>query len=107
MIKMAWREVLSRRRATAGLILGVSVVLLVFLAIEGLWAGVARTLSAQESDALVVLPKDAIGFGSAMPLRLKQTLRGLGATLVAPQIFATRQAKPGEPILLRGVPLDN
>ena len=108
MIKMAWRELIVRRRATAGLILGVSIVLLVFFAIEGLWAGVARTLSAQDSEALVVLPKDAIGFwGNAMPLRLKTTLRGLGAEVVAPQVFAVRQAEPGQPILLRGVPLDD
>src|SRR3990170_2674125 len=107
MIGLAWREVVSRRRATAGLILGVSVVLLVFFAIEGLWAGVARTLSAQDSEALVVLPKDAFGFwGNAMPLRLKQTLRGLGAEVVAPQVFAVRQFKPDEPILLRGMPLE-
>ena len=106
MIRLAWREVMSRRRATAGLILGVGVVLLVFFSIEGLWAGVARTLSAQDSEALVVLPKDAISFwGNAMPLRLKTTLRGLGAEVVAPQVFAVRQTESGQPILLRGVPL--
>ncbi len=108
MIGLAWREVVSRRRATIGLILGVGVVLLVFFAIEGLWAGVAQTLSVQETEALVVLPKDAISlFGNVMPLSLKATLRGMGAEVVAPQLFTIRQIRPGEPILLRGMPLDD
>src|SRR5512145_708187 len=103
MVKIAWRELVSRRRATIGLILGVGVVLLVFFAIEGLWAGVARTLSVQDTEALVVLPKDSIGFsGNLLPIGLKTTLRGMGAEHVAPQLFTVRTIRPGEPVLLRG-----
>jgi len=108
MVQIAWRELVSRRRATIGLILGVGVVLLVFFAIEGLWAGVARTLSVQDTEALVVLPKDSIGLsGSLMPMSLKTTLRGIGAEVVAPQLLTTRQIRSGEPVLLRGIALDN
>src|SRR3972149_5820978 len=108
MIGLAWRELVSRRRATIGLILGVGVVLLVFFAIEGLWAGVARTLSVQDTEALVVLPKDSIGLsGSLMPMSLKTTLRGIGAEVVAPQLLTTRQIRSGEPGLLRGIGLAN
>jgi len=107
MVGLAWRELISRRRTTAGLMLGVGVVLLVYFSIEGLWAGVARTLSAQESEALVVLPKDAMALsGNRLPLSMRSTLRGLGAEVVAPQLLAVRQASPGEPVMLRGVPLD-
>ena len=99
---------IARRRVTFGLILGVGVVLLVFFAIEGLWAGVARTLSVQDTEALVVLPKDSLGLsGSLMPISWRTTLRGLGAEVVTPQLFTIRQIKAGEPVLLRGLALDN
>ncbi len=108
MVGLAWRELVLRRRATAGLVLGVSIVLLVFLAIQGLWAGIQQTLSQQDNQTLVVVPKDGFGFwGNAMPIGLKTTLRGLGAEWVAPQVFATRLLKADEPIMLRGVPLED
>src|SRR4030067_744806 len=97
MVGLAWRELISRRRTTAGLMLGVGVVLLVYFSIEGLWAGVARTLSAQESEALVVLPKDAMALsGNRLPVSMRSTLRGLGAEAGAPQPLAGPQASPGK-----------
>jgi ABC-type antimicrobial peptide transport system permease subunit len=108
MARLGLRELLVRRRTALGLVLGISVVLLVFLSLEGISTGVARTLSARETGTMVVLQEDAVGFwGSYLPLSLGKRLRGLGAERAVPQIFVTRERAPGEMLLFRGVPLDD
>jgi hypothetical protein len=62
MAKLGLRELLVRKRTALGLVLGVSVVLLVFLALEGIKTGVGRTLTARETDTMMVLPDGAMGF---------------------------------------------
>lgn len=45
-------ELRARRRAALGLVLDVSVVLLVFMALEGIRAGVGRTLTAWDMGTI-------------------------------------------------------
>lgn len=82
MAKLGLRELLVRKRTVLGLVLGVSVVLLVFLALEGIKTGVGRTLTARETDTMMVLPDGAMGFwGSYLPSDLGKRLRCLAARL--------------------------
>ncbi|MFQ6015551.1 MAG: ABC transporter permease [Anaerolineae bacterium] len=107
MVKLGARELLARKRVSLGLILGVSVALLVFLALEGITAGVGQTLTAQDTGTMMVLPEDTMGFwGSYLPMNLRKRLKGLGASMAVPEIFVTRERAPGEMLLFRGVPLN-
>lgn len=108
MFSFGVRELLTRRRAATGLVLGVAVVLLVFLALGAITAGIDQSLTTRETDTMLVLPKGASSFwGSYLPLRVKKQLKGLGAHLVVPQIFVIRERAPGDVLLFRGVSLDS
>ncbi|MFQ6058608.1 MAG: ABC transporter permease [Anaerolineae bacterium] len=108
MAKLGLRELLTRKRTALGLVLGVSVVLLVFLSLEGIRAGVGQTLTAQDTGTMMVLPDGAMGFwGSYLPMNLRKRLRGLGAEMAVPELFVTRERAPGEMLLFRGVPLND
>lgn len=107
MLSLSGKELAARRRATAGIILGVSVVLLVFLAMSALAGGIGRSLSQRETGAYLVLPKDAASFwGSYLSRGMGGRLRGLGAEVVAPEIFVIRQDRSDNIYLFRGVPLE-
>jgi len=106
MLSLSGKELLARWRATAGLALGVGVVLLVFLAMGALAAGIGRSLSQRDTGAYLVLPKDAASFwGSYLSLGTGRRLRGLGAEVVVPEIFVIRQDGPDDVYLFRGLPL--
>lgn len=108
MFALGMRELLTRRRAAAGVVLGVAVVLLVFLALGAITAGIGQSLAVRETNTMLVLPRNASSFwGSYLPLRVKKQLKGLGARLVVPQIFAIRERAPGDILLFRGVPLES
>ncbi|MEW5959130.1 MAG: ABC transporter permease [Chloroflexota bacterium] len=96
---------MARRRATAGIALGVGVVLLVFLALNALTAGISRSLSQRDTGAYLVLPQDAASFwGSYLSRGTGRRLRSLGAQVVAPEIFVIRQDRSDNVYLFRGVP---
>ncbi len=106
MIPLGVRELLNRRRTTVGLVLGVAIVLLVFLALGAITAGIGQSLTLPETDTMRVLPKGASGFwGSYLPLRVRKQLKGLGARLAVPQIYVIRERAPGDLLIFRGVPL--
>lgn len=108
MIGLGWRELATRKRATLGLVLGVAVVLLVFLAIESVTYGISQTFAAQQSDTLLVLPSKAMGlWGSYLPKDYQSTLRRMGARPVVPQIYVVRQDTDGQVLLFRGLPLSS
>jgi len=108
MAKLGLRELLTRKRTVLGLILGVSVVMLVFLALGGIKAGVGQTFTARDMGTMMVLPEGTMGFwGSYLPMDLRKRLKGLGAEMVVPELFVTRERVPGEMLLFRGVPMDD
>jgi len=108
MINLGWRELAMRKRAALGLILGVAVVLLVFLAIESVTYGISQTFAVQQSDTLLVLPSKASAvWGSYLPKEYQGTLRRMGARPVVPQIYVIRQDTNGQILLFRGFPLSD
>lgn len=107
MLSLSGKELIARWRATAGLTLGVSVVLLVFLAMGALAAGISRSLSQRDTGAYLVLPEDAASiWGNYLSTGTGRRLRGLGAQVVVPEIFVIRQDGPDDVYLFRGVPVE-
>lgn len=109
MIRFGLKELVVRWRTTIGMIAGVGVALLVFLALEGITRGAAATFAPPEQANWIVQQKGSMGefLGSRLPGSYAAKIRSLGAEAVVPEIHSMAGTSFDDAMLVRGVPLES
>lgn len=105
MVRLALRELRTRWRTTIGMVAGVGVALLSFLALEGITNGAAAAFSPPPKPDWVVQQPGSLGefLGSRLPGDYAGRLEALGAELVIREIRAVAGTSFEDAVIVRGV----
>lgn len=104
-MRYSLRELSLRWRTSLGMIAGVAIALVIFMALESITAGANVTLGPQQSNAWVVQQPGSLGefSGSRLPAAYETTLVELGADVVVPELHTVTGTSLENAWLIRGV----